>query len=143
MRSVRVSRLSVVFTAGVISVLAAPVLLSAQAWLPPKGDGSVSFGVQTISFDGHFDTAGNKLPVASSRATNLLLGLSYSFTDKFAVDLSVPYVITKYTGDPALSFLSRPLSMTELRIPRSRIFTSICTTTFSGIHDIGVYRISL
>ena len=101
MRSVRVSRLSVVFTTGVISVLAAPVLLSAQAWLPPKGDGSVSFGVQTISFDGHFSTAGKKRPVLSSRATNLLLGVSYSFTDRFTADLSLPYVITKYTGDPA------------------------------------------
>src|SRR2546422_4284444 len=101
MRSVRASRLSVVFTAGVISVLAVPVLLSAQAWLPPKGDGSVSFGVQTISFDGHFNTAGNKRPVLSSRATNLLLGLSYSFTDRFTAELSLPYVITKYTGDPA------------------------------------------
>jgi hypothetical protein len=102
MRSVRASRLSVVFTAGVISVLAAPVLLSAQAWLPPKGDGSVSFGVQTISFDGHFDTAGNKLQGAGkSRATNLLLGLSYSFTDRFTAELSLPYVITRYTGKQA------------------------------------------
>ncbi len=105
MHSVRVSRLSVVFTAAVISVLAAPVLLSAQAWLPPKGDGSVSFGVQTISFDGHFDTPGNKLPVAKSRATNLLLGLSYSFTDRFTAELSLPYVITKYTGNPADLFV--------------------------------------
>ncbi len=113
MRRVRVSSLSGVFTAGVICVLAAPVLLSAQAWLPPKGDGSVSFGVQTISFDGHFDTAGNKLPVASSRATNLLLGLSYSFTDKFAVDLSVPYVITKYTGDPALLEFFEPTALDD------------------------------
>ncbi len=113
MRRVRVSSLSGVFTAGVICVLAAPVLLSAQAWLPPKGDGSVSFGVQTISFDGHFDTPGNKLPVASSRATNLLLGLSYSFTDKFAVDLSVPYVITKYTGDPALLEFFEPTALDD------------------------------
>ena len=104
MRSVRASRLSVVFTAGVISVLAAPVLLSAQAWLPPKGDGSVSVGVQTISFAGHFDTNGNKLPLGSSRATNLLLGMSYSFTDRFTADLSLPYVITKYTGDPPPQF---------------------------------------
>jgi hypothetical protein len=98
---VRVSRLSVLFAAGVISIHAAPVLLSAQAWLPPKGDGSVSFGVQTIWFDGHFDTPGNKLPVGNSRATNLLLGLSYSFTDRFTAELSLPYVGTRYTGNPA------------------------------------------
>ncbi len=113
MPSVRASRLSVVFTAGVISVLAAPVLLSAQAWLPPKGDGSVSFGVQTISFAGHFDTNGNKLPLGSSRATNLLLGMSYSFTDRFTADLSLPYVITKYTGDPALLQFFEPTALDD------------------------------
>jgi len=42
MPSVRASRLSVVFTAGVISVLAAPVLLSAQAWLPRRKPAVVS-----------------------------------------------------------------------------------------------------
>src|SRR5712692_10436088 len=110
MRSVRVSRLSVVFTAGVISVLAAPVLLSAQAWLPPKGDGSVSFGVQTISFDGHFDTAGHRLQGAGrSRSTSLLLGFSYSFTDRFNVELSLPYVVTRYTGNPADLTFGNPL----------------------------------
>src|SRR5438552_2470996 len=113
MPSVRASRLSVVFTAGVISVLAAPVLLSAQAWLPPKGDGSVSFGVQTISFAGHFDTNGIKLPLGSSRATNLLLGMSYSFTDRFTADLSLPYVITKYTGDPALLQFFEPTALDD------------------------------
>src|SRR6266571_9174557 len=109
MRSVRASRLSVVFTAGVISVFAAPILLSAQAWLPPKGEGSVSFGVQTISFAGHFDANGNKLALGSSRATNLLLGLSYSFTDRFTADLSLPYVITRYTGNPADLTFGSPL----------------------------------
>jgi len=110
MPSVRASRLSVVFTAGVISVLAAPVLLSAQAWLPPKGDGSVSFGVQTISFAGHFDSSGNRLQGAGrSRATNLLLGLSYSFTDRFTAELSLPYVITRYTGNPADLTFGSPL----------------------------------
>src|SRR5437016_2336333 len=89
------------FSAVLVCLLGTSAGLAAQAWLPPKGDGSVSFGVQTISFDGHFNTAGNKRPVLSSRATNLLLGLSYSFTDRFTAELSLPYVITKYTGDPA------------------------------------------
>jgi hypothetical protein len=110
MRGMRVSRLSAVLTAAVVSVLAAPVLLSAQAWLPPKGDGSVSLAVQTISFDGHFDTGGNKLQGAGkSRATNLLLGLSYSFTDRFTAELSLPYVITRYTGNPADLTFGSPL----------------------------------
>jgi len=94
----------------VICLLGAPAVLVAQAWLPPKGDGSVSFGIQTISFAGHFDTSGNRLQGAGrSRATNLLLGLSYSFTDRFTAELSLPYVITKYTGNPADLTFGSPL----------------------------------
>ena len=93
-----------------VFVLGAPAGLTAQAWLPPKGDGYVSFGVQTISFDGHFDTAGNRLQGAGkSRATDLLLGFSYSFTDKFNVEISLPYVVTRYTGNPADLTFGNPL----------------------------------
>src|SRR6266478_4808035 len=102
MRGVRVSRPCAFFSAILAtSLLSAPAPLVAQAWLPPKGDGSVSFGIQTISFDGHFDTNGNKLPLGKSRATNLLLSLSYSFTDRFTAEVSIPYVITKFTGNQA------------------------------------------
>jgi hypothetical protein len=82
----------------------------AQAWLPPKGDGYVSFGVQSISFDGHFATSGAKLQGAGkSRATDLLLGFSYSFTDRFNVEISLPYVVTRYTGNPADLTFGNPL----------------------------------
>ncbi|MGH9503788.1 MAG: hypothetical protein ACRD20_13125 [Terriglobales bacterium] len=99
-----------VFFPMLLVLLAIPARLMAQAWLPPKGDGYVSFGVQTISFAGHFDTAGNRLQgAAKSRATNLLMGFSYSFTDKLNVEISLPYVITKYTGNPADLTFGNPL----------------------------------
>ena len=106
----RVPRPCVLLSALVICLFAAPAALVAQAWLPPKGDGYVSFGVQTVSFDGHFDTGGKKLSGAGkSRATNLLLGLSYSFTDRFTAELSLPYVITRYTANPADLTFGSPL----------------------------------
>jgi hypothetical protein len=89
-------------TAILVLLATDPALLPAQAWLPPKGDGSITFAVQTIFFDGHYDDAGHKLGLGQSRATSLLLGVSYSFTDRFTVDLQLPYVFTKYTGDPAI-----------------------------------------
>ena len=99
------------FFSGVLAcLLSAPSGLAAQAWLPPKGDGSVSFGVQTISFDGHFDSAGHRLQGAGkSRATNLLLGFSYSFTDRFTAEVTLPYVVTRYTGNPADLTFGNPL----------------------------------
>ena len=93
-----------------VFLLGATVGLRAQAWLPPKGEGYVSFGVQTISFDGHFDSAGNRLQgAAKSRANDLLLGFSYSFTDRLNFEVSLPYVITKYTGNPADLTFGNPL----------------------------------
>src|SRR5438445_7394416 len=98
------------FSAVLVCLLGTSAGLAAQAWLPPKGDGSVSFGVQTIWFDGHFDSAGHKLQGAGkSRATNLLLGFSYSFTDRFTAEVTLPYVVTRYTGNPADLTFGNPL----------------------------------
>jgi hypothetical protein len=110
MRGVSVRGFRALSLAFFLVVLSASRVLLAQAWLPPKGDGSVAFGVQTISFDGHFDATGNKLEGAGkSRATNLLLGLSYSFTDRFTAELFLPYVITRYTGQQAELTFGNPL----------------------------------
>src|ERR1051326_1467120 len=95
--------------AALLLFLAVSPGLLAQAWLPPKGDGSIEVSVQSIFFDGHYDDFGNKaracptcpLGVGQSRATNLILGLDYSFTDRLNVEISLPYVFTQYTGNPA------------------------------------------
>ena len=98
------------FSAVLVCLLGTSAGLAAQAWLPPKGDGSVSFGVQTIWFDGHFDSAGHRLQGAGkSRATYLLLGFSYSFTDRFTAEVTVPYVVTRYTGNPDDLTFGNPL----------------------------------
>lgn len=102
------SRFLPVCTAAVL-FFASPCVLFAQAWLPPKGDGSIELSVQDSFFDGHYDDIGNKaracntcsVGVGQSRATSLILGVNYSFTDRFNVELSLPYVFTRYTGNPA------------------------------------------
>jgi len=101
MRWVRVPRPCPFFSAVAFCLIGTPASLVAQAWLPQKGDGSVSFGVQTVSVLGHFGPDGTKLPLGKSRATNLWYGLSYSFTDRFTAEVSLPLVITKFTGNRA------------------------------------------
>src|SRR5579871_4538248 len=89
--------------------LAASSALFAQAWLPPKGDGSVEVSVQSNFFDGHYDDFGNKvrpcptcpLGVGQSRASSLIFAVDYSLTDRINVEISLPYVFTRYTGNPA------------------------------------------
>jgi len=102
-------RFLLLLSAACVITLAAPTLLFAQAWLPPKGDGSISYSVQTIFFDGHYDDFGNKaracptcpVGVGQSRATSMIFAVDYSFTDRLNVEVSLPYVFTRYTGAPA------------------------------------------
>jgi hypothetical protein len=99
MRWVRVPKSCPFFSTVAFCLIGTPASLSAQAWLPQKGDGSVSFGVQTISVLGHLGPDGTKFPHGQSRATNLQFGLSYSFTDRFTAEVSLPLVVTKFTGN--------------------------------------------
>jgi hypothetical protein len=67
-----------------------------QAWLPEKGEGSFSTSYNYIAFNGHFRTDGTRTAEAASRAQNILLGVEYGLTDRFALSLSVPIVMTRY-----------------------------------------------
>jgi hypothetical protein len=103
------SRILLILCAASLHCLADSSALFAQAWLPPKGDGAVELSAQSIFFDGHYDAAGNKaracptcpVGVGQSRATSFIFGVSYSFTDAFNVEISLPYVFTRYSGNPA------------------------------------------
>lgn len=95
------SRFLLVLCAAFLFSTAAPPALLAQAWLPPKGEGAVEVSAQTIFFDGHYDDKGNKVGAGQSRGTNLIVGVNYSFTDHLNAEISLPYVFTRYTGNPA------------------------------------------
>lgn len=71
---------------------------AAQAWLPPKGEGSVSLGYQNVTFAGHFDSSGQRLPLGASQAQSALFDFEYGITDKVALDVALPFIATRYTG---------------------------------------------
>lgn len=76
----------------------APAVCSAQAWLPPKGEGSVSTTYQNVNFSGHFNSDGSRQPVFQSRASNVVFEMTYGITDRLALTGSLPYINSKYTG---------------------------------------------
>jgi len=91
--------------ARVIGVIGAAVLIgggsarsaSAQAWVPEKGGGSVSLAMQQLNVKKHL--AGTQVIDAGHINTGVLLAdMTYAVTDKFAVDLAFPFVVTKYSG---------------------------------------------
>ncbi len=70
-----------------------------QAWVPPKGNGALAFNYQVIQVDNHFDSQGKQDPLGGKIATNSVIAdFSYSFTDKLAISVGLPFVTTKYDG---------------------------------------------
>jgi hypothetical protein len=90
-----------------IMIAAAAPPVRAQAWLPPKGEGAVSFMVQDMSYKYH------ALPVVRYddghiRSENMLIDVTYGVTDKLAISFGVPWVAAKYNGP-----IPHPLSLTD------------------------------
>ena len=70
----------------------------AQAWLPPKGEGSVSVLYQDAFVENHFLAGGGKIDRGHIRSNNLLFDVTYGVTDKMSVTLVVPYIRSRYNG---------------------------------------------
>jgi hypothetical protein len=74
-------------------------IATAQAWLPPRGSGSVSLSYQRISYTGHLNTYGSLIKVAPSLNMGLYVEGDYSITDRLSLTAGLPYVFVKYTGN--------------------------------------------
>ena len=96
-------------------VVAAALCLTAandakgQAWVLPRGEGSISFTYQRIDNTGHRRTNGFLVPRGRSLDMSLYLEAEYAFTNRFSVTAAVPYVFAKYTDrnppPPPIPFL--------------------------------------
>jgi hypothetical protein len=69
----------------------------AQAFVPPKGEGSVSFLFQDVAVKDHYY---GTQPVDNGqiRTDMVFFDVTYGLTDKMAVSVGIPFVATKYTG---------------------------------------------
>jgi hypothetical protein len=70
----------------------------AQAWLPAKGEGSVSVLYQNIFVTDHMPS-GEFVDFGHIYSHGLLADLTYGLTDRVALTLGVPVMVTKYKGD--------------------------------------------
>jgi len=70
----------------------------AQAWLPAKGEGSVSILYQDVFVKSHMQTA---TPVDSGQifSKTLLLDVTYGVSDNLAITFGIPWTAGKYSGD--------------------------------------------
>ena len=80
----------------VLSILVASSA-QAQAWLPAKGEGSVSVLYQNIFVKDHMPE-GEFVDLGHIYSHGLLLDLTYGLTDRVALTVGVPMMTTKYNG---------------------------------------------
>jgi hypothetical protein len=70
-----------------------------QAWVPEKGEGSVTLTYQNLVGYDHFDFTGARQNVGTDRAHSTSLEFEYGVTDKLAFNADVVYVASKYNGE--------------------------------------------
>jgi hypothetical protein len=80
------------------SALVAISSARAQAWLPPKGEASFGAAYQNIYTRYHLFSEGEEFDGGRIRMNMAVFGLNYSFTDRLAAGVSVPYVTARYDG---------------------------------------------
>ena len=78
--------------------------LFAQAFVPPKGEGTVSVTYQNYYVTGHFDAQGRENKNGATHTNAVGIELDYALTDTIGLTVSLPFIASKYTG-PASYFV--------------------------------------
>ncbi len=98
MVSERVKQGILTFLAGLLFQLAIPLPATAQAWLPSKGEGNFSLTYENIFLRDHFFSDGSRHDFGHIRLNGLVQELEYGITGKTAVNISLPFIVSKYKG---------------------------------------------
>jgi hypothetical protein len=75
-----------------------PAAVVAQAWLPPKGEGSLTTTYQKVDVRDHFDAEGDVENRGRIHTHNLITTLEYGLTNRLALDFELAYVASKFEG---------------------------------------------
>ena len=70
----------------------------AQAWVPYKGEGSVSVLYQNLSVKDHFFGRGQRIDRGHIESDSLLVDVNYGITDRISVSFGVPFIRAQYSG---------------------------------------------
>ena len=91
--------------AGVVlaaSILGLPRLASAQAFVPPSGEGDVTISYQNLHARGHLDLNADRMRGASCcdpiQSHSMMWGIDFGVSSRVAVSLALPFIASKYSG---------------------------------------------
>lgn len=82
-----------------LACIAVPGLLPAQAWLPPRGEGTISISYQNTYVHNHLNYDGHLWQLGDINSQAVTVDTDYSLTDKLALRIALPYVFGKYSGN--------------------------------------------
>ena len=71
----------------------------AQAWIPAKGEGSVSVLFQDLFVADHFMDGGARRDRGQIHSNTLFADVTYGVTDKLALTVGVPFMRSRYSGN--------------------------------------------
>jgi len=97
MRSGPRARVSTVFALAVLVLHVCSGVARAQAWVPAQGEGNVTIQYQNSLARDHYLTT-TKVDIGHIETSALVLDATYGLTNKVAVDVSFPYIASRYTG---------------------------------------------
>lgn len=92
------SRTALIGIAAAAGLLAAPTPSLGQAWLPPKGEASFNLVYQYQRAPWHTSSTGERLDRGLMEWNYVMADLGYSISDRLAVRVAVPFILSKYTG---------------------------------------------
>jgi hypothetical protein len=98
MPATRIARIIIFCLADLSLYLALPAAVPAQAWLPPKGDGSVSVTYSNMYVRNHVGSTGKNPNLGRIRTNIILTSFEYGLTDRLALNADLAYVASKYIG---------------------------------------------
>jgi len=76
----------------------APAAATAQAFVPPRGDGAVAILYQNQFVDQHSLDDGSRIDRGATRTQIIAVDLTYGVTDRLAVNASLPFIASHYLG---------------------------------------------
>lgn len=78
--------------------LALPKPACAQAWLPLKGEGQITYSYQHVYVRYHLDFLGKKFDAGAIRAHTQLISFEYGLSNRLAFDADLTHVTSRYEG---------------------------------------------
>jgi hypothetical protein len=98
------------FAAVMLILAAAPPPSSAQAWLPEKGQGTVSVLFTNATSNEHF-LPDRRYNLGRIDANTILLDVTYGLSDRVAITFGIPLVMSRYRGNTP----HRPITLDDGR----------------------------